>query len=109
MMLSILLDKGADIEALAGAPGGTPLHFATRSENCYLVSLLSDKGADITAKNKVRFLAETIKISIFDVLLLTCRKGKIFSISLKPLEMNNSSRYCIAVPGYILLVTFIRT
>ena len=46
--VELLLDRGADPD-LADAEGCRPLHLATRSCNCGLVTLLLSRGADQTA------------------------------------------------------------
>lgn len=52
-MVSLLLDKGANIEAKT-RDGLTPLHCAARSGHETVVDMLLEKGAPITAKTKVR-------------------------------------------------------
>ncbi|KAK0615084.1 hypothetical protein B0T17DRAFT_541000 [Bombardia bombarda] len=49
-ILEILLNKGADIDAL-DSTGRTPLHCAVEGERMDMVSLLVDRGADVTRLN----------------------------------------------------------
>ena len=54
-MVSLLLDKGANIEAKT-RDGLTPLHCAARSGHDQVVDLLVENRAPLTSKTKVNLL-----------------------------------------------------
>jgi ankyrin repeat protein len=52
-MVSLLLEKGANIESKTRA-GLTPLHCAARSGHEQVVDMMLERGAPISSKTKVR-------------------------------------------------------
>ncbi|MGY8732999.1 MAG: ankyrin repeat domain-containing protein [Pirellulales bacterium] len=48
----LLIDKGADVNAVGGLLGWTPLHWAAREGRKEVAELLIAKGADVNAKDE---------------------------------------------------------
>jgi len=84
-LLTILLDAGADINAL-NDNGQTPLHIATFWDNAEAVKLLLDRGADKTIKNKSGRTAEELAIhyDFVDILKLFGAENKRIKNPKKP-------------------------
>lgn len=60
-MVSLLLDKGANIESKT-RDGLTPLHCAARSGHEQVVDMLLERGAPISSKTKVSNITVTLYV-----------------------------------------------